>query len=53
MAHMTVRCSFCGATLMADSEEEMIKVLQDHAMERHNMEMSVEKAKEAIKAGHT
>jgi predicted small metal-binding protein len=53
MAELSVKCSTCGHVLTADSEEEMIKAIQAHAKEKHNMEMSEEKAKESIKMGHT
>lgn len=53
MAQLSVKCSTCGHVLTADSEEAMIKAIQAHAKEKHNMEMSEEKAKESIKMGHT
>jgi len=53
MAQLSVKCSTCGHVLTADSEGEMIKALKAHAKEKHNMEMSEDKAKEAIKMGHT
>ncbi|HEM60975.1 MAG TPA: DUF1059 domain-containing protein [Chloroflexi bacterium] len=53
MAEISVKCSSCGGMLTAESEPEMVKKLQAHAKEAHNMEMSEEKAKEAIKMGHT
>jgi predicted small metal-binding protein len=53
LAQISVKCSTCGSVLTADSEEEMTKALQAHAKEAHNMDMSEETAKEAIKVGHT
>ena len=53
MADQSVRCTSCGITFTASTEAELVKKLQAHAKEAHNIEMSEETAKAAIKRGYT
>jgi predicted small metal-binding protein len=53
MAKKSVKCSACGAILTADSENALVAKLQEHAHDRHDMDMPEGKAREAVKQGHT
>jgi predicted small metal-binding protein len=48
MSRMGVFCRTCGARLEADSKEELAKLMQEHAKEAHDMDMSDEEARKII-----
>lgn len=49
----SVTCSACGTTLTADDKGQLVKDLQAHAREHHDMEMPENKAKDAVEQGKT
>jgi len=53
MAEKSVKCSRCGMSLTAGNEDDLVKKLQAHAKDRHDMDMSESKAREAVKRGST
>lgn len=53
MAEKSVKCSACGTVLTAESEDALVAELQEHVRDHHDKEMSEDKAKEAVKRGHT
>jgi predicted small metal-binding protein len=44
-------CGICGARLEADSKEELAKLLQEHAKEAHDIDMSDEEATRQVTEG--
>jgi len=53
MAEKSVKCSACGTTMTAESEEVLVKELQEHVHEHHDKDMPEAKAREAVERGHT
>ncbi len=39
----SVTCPACGGAISATSQDELIRLVQDHAKERHQMDLSAEK----------
>ena len=48
MAELSVKCEVCAARLEADSEDELAKLMQEHAKDAHDVDMSEEEAREII-----
>ena len=48
-----VKCGACGTELTAEREDVLVERLQKHASEEHDMDMPIEKAREAVKKGTT
>ena len=44
----SVKCPVCGGTLRADSEQEAIKMAQQHASENHDMSFTDQQARDLI-----
>ena len=53
MSEKSVKCSTCGTTLTAGTEDELVTALQEHAKEKHDKTLPENKAREAVKRGHT
>jgi predicted small metal-binding protein len=48
MAQLEVTCPPCGTALTADTEEELIPIVQDHARKEHQQELSDDQVRNAI-----
>lgn len=53
MGEKAVKCSMCGMSLTAASEDALVSKLQDHSQHVHGVELPEAKAKAAIAQGHT
>ena len=51
MSRFGKMCEICGARLEADSKEELAKLLQEHAREAHDIDMSDEEAARQVTEG--
>lgn len=48
MAEKSVVCPICNGALKAASEDELVKVLKEHAKHDHEMDMPEEKARHMV-----
>lgn len=46
----SVTCPACGGVIGADTQAELVKLVQDHAKKDHQMDLSAEKVLEMEKA---
>jgi len=44
----TVKCPVCNGTLRANSEQDAIRVAQDHARDQHDMALTEQQARDLI-----
>ncbi len=49
MAEMSIKCKSCGHEVSAESEDALVKKIQQHNKEHHDQETSEEEAREAIR----
>jgi predicted small metal-binding protein len=47
----SIKCEMCGARLEADSEAELAKLMQEHAKEAHDIDMSDQEAARQVTEG--
>ena len=48
MAEISLKCKSCGHEVTAENEEKLIKKIQQHNKEHHDMDTSTEEARKAI-----
>ncbi|HHX65124.1 MAG TPA: hypothetical protein GX702_09585 [Chloroflexi bacterium] len=49
MDRYAIQCPVCGEVIIADSDFELIEVMQEHALDEHDAEMSDQEIREMIR----
>jgi predicted small metal-binding protein len=49
MSEKSIKCMGCGAVLTAETEDALVKKVQAHGKEQHNMDMPESQIREMIR----